>query len=126
MSDKPVELDMDSIARKNMDLTERLFSEGVTISYDKDGDTLFITIGDPREAITEQIVDSLFYRIEPVTLKVIGCIIIGFESDILTHNKLLRKLFQDGFEQLRKQGDSIKWEGPQAQKVKPLFELSTR
>ncbi len=126
MNDKPTELDMDLIARENMDLTERLFTEGVTIAYDEDGDTLFITIGQPHEAITEQIVDSLFYRIDPVTLKVIGCIIIGFESDVLTHNKLLKSLFQDGFEQLRKQGDSIKWEGPQAQKVKPLFELSAR
>jgi len=124
MSDKPNELDMDFIARNNINLTDRLLSEGVTIAYDEDGDTLFITIGHPREAITEQIVDGLFYRIDPETLKVIGCIIIGFESDVLTHNKLIRNLFQEGFEQLRKQGDLIKWEGPQAQKIKPIFELS--
>jgi len=126
MSDKPDEIDMDLIARKNMDLTERLFSEGVKIAYDEDGDTLFITIGSPSEGITEQIVDGLYYRIDPVTLKVVGCIIIGFESDVLTHNKLLNDLFRDGFEQLRRQGDCIEWEGQQAQKVKPIFELSMR
>jgi len=126
MSDKPTELDMDLVARKNMNLTERLFSEGVTISYDEDGDTLFITIGQPSQAITEQIVDGLFYRIDPLTLKVVGCIIIEFERDVLTHNKLLRDLFQEGFQQLRIQGDLIKWEGQQAQKVKPLFELASR
>ena len=53
MSDKPDELDMDLIARINIDLTERLFSEGVTIAYDEDGDTLFLTIGRPHEAISE-------------------------------------------------------------------------
>ena len=126
MNDKPNELDMDLVARNNMDLTKRLFSEGVTIAYDEDGDTLFITIGNPNDAITEQIVDGLFYRINPETLKVIGCIIIGFESDVLMHNKLLNNLFRDGFEQLRKQGDLVKWEGLQAQKVKPIFEISVR
>lgn len=121
MNDKPTELDMDSVAQNNLDLTKRLFSEGVTISYDEDGDTLFLIIGRPREAISEQIVDGVFYRIDPATLKVVGCTILGFESDILSNNKLLRKLFQDPFEQLKKQGNLVEWKGPQAQRVEPIF-----
>jgi len=123
MNDKPKELDWDEVAKANIDLAERLFREGVSIAYDEDGDSLFLTIGEGREAITEQIVDGIYFRIDPGTLKVIGCVIIAFISDILANNKLARKMFQEGFAQLRQQGDSVRWEGLQAQKVQPLFEL---
>lgn len=123
MRDRPNELDEEAVARANIDLTERLFNEGVSIAYDEDGDTLFLTIGEGKEAISEQLVDGIYFRIDPNTLKWVGCVIIGFKSDILANNKLARKLFQEGFEQLRRQGDSVQWKGSQAQKVEPLFAL---
>lgn len=123
MIDQPEELDGDAIAKANVDLSERLFEEGVSIAYDEDGDILFMTIGEGKEAISEQVVDGIYVRIDPDTLKIVGCIIIGFVSDILAHNKLARKMFQESFEQLRRQGDSAQWSGSQAQKMKPIFEL---
>lgn len=123
MKDRPDALDGEAVAKANIDLAERLFKEGVSIAYDEDGDTLFLTIGEATEAISEQMVDGIYCRLDPNTLKVVGWVIIRFVSDILASNKLARKLFQEGFEQLRRQGDSVRWEGLQAQKVQPLFSL---
>ena len=126
MKDRPDALDVDAVAKANIDLAERLFEEGVSIAYDEDGDTLFLTIGEAKDAISEQIVDGIYFRLDPYTLKVAGCVVIRFVSDILANNKLARKLFQEGFEQLRREGDSVRWEGLQAQKVGPLFALVSR
>lgn len=126
MKDKPDILNGEAVARANIDLAERLFKEGVSVSYDEDGDTLFLTIGEATEAISEQLVDGIYFRIESNTLKVVGCVIIRFVSDILANNKLARKLLQEGFQQLRQQRDTIRWEGLQAQRVQPLFALASR
>ena len=126
MIEKREQLDREAFAEANIDLGERLFNEGVSIAYDEDGDTLFLTIGAGKEAISEQVVDGIYFRVEPHSLKVVGCVIIGFVSDILANNKLARKLFQESFDQLRQQGDSVQWEGSQAQKMRPLFEFVPR
>ncbi len=123
MKDRPNGLDADAVAGANKDLAERLFNEGISVAYDEDGDTLFLTIGEGREAITEQVVDGIYFRIEPHTQKFVGCVIMRFVSDILANNKLVRKLFQESFEQLRRHGDLAQWDGLDAQKIKPLFEL---
>jgi len=125
MKDRPNGLDADAVTRANVDLAERLFNEGISVAYDEDGDTLFLTIGKGREAITEQVVDGIYFRIDPYTLKFVGCVIVRFVSDILANNKLARKLFQESFEQLRQQGDLAQWDGLDAQKIKPLFELAS-
>ncbi|MBI2918906.1 MAG: DUF2283 domain-containing protein [Chloroflexi bacterium] len=126
MIDQPEGLNVRAVEKLNIDLSERLFSEGVSIAYDEDGDTLFLTIGEGKEAVNEQVVDGMYLRIEPDSLRIVGCVIVGFVSDILANNKLARKLFQEDFEELRRQGDSVRWEGSQAQRIKPLFELARR
>lgn len=127
MKDRPNKVDWDAISRANIDLSERLFKEGISVAYDEDGDTLFFTIGKAREAITEQVIDGIYTRIDPYTLKFSGFVIVRFVSDILHNNKLVRKLFQESFEQIRRQGDMVQWNGLEAQRIKPFFELvSTR
>lgn len=123
MPNEPQTLDQDLIARANLDLAERLFKGGVEFVYDEDGDTLFVTIGAGANAITKHVVDGVYARIDPETLKIVGCTLLAFESDLLANNKLLRKLFLDGFQSLRESGDRIVWEGAEAAKTKPLFEL---
>jgi len=125
MSNQPEELNWDDVATANMDLGERLFKEGVSIAYDEDGDSLFLTIGEGGEAIAEQMIDGIYFRIDPITLKITGCIIVAFISDILANNKLAQKMFQEPFAHLRQQGNLACWEGLQAQKVQPLFALAT-
>ena len=122
MVDSPTPLDSELIGQANLDLAERLYSEGVFITYDEDGDTLLITIGQGQPAITTHVVDGIYVRIHPETLKVVGCTVIAFASDLLANNKLMRKLFPDALKAFEENGGVIEWKGPQAQRMAPVFE----
>ncbi len=116
--------DEDEFIKANVDLSERLFNEGVLVDYDRDSDTLFLTIGEGTEAVSEQLIDGIYLRIEPSNLKIVGYTILRFASDILSNNKLVRTLFQESFEQLKAKGGSTEWKGLQAKKAEPLFALA--
>ena len=120
-TDRRTKLDHEAVARANADLSERLFREGVSITYDEDGDTLLIDIGEGGEAIADHVVDGLYIRLDPLTLKVVGCTAIGFASDALEHNRAFRKLFQGDFDHFRGAGGKGEWRGAEAQRVTPLF-----
>ena len=47
-------------------------------SYDKAGDILEIALGQPRAAISREIEDDVFVRIDPKTKKIIGFSILNF------------------------------------------------
>jgi hypothetical protein len=118
--------DEEEFTRANINLSERLFNEGVSIDYDQDVDTLFLTIGQGSEAVSEQLVDGIFLRIEPSSLKVVGYTFLRFSSNILANNKLFQTLFQESFEQLKARGGSTEWKGSQARRIEPLFTLAIR
>lgn len=52
----------------------------IRISYDKEGDILDISLGLPREAISEEIEDDLLVRLDPATREVVGFSVINFEK----------------------------------------------
>lgn len=56
--------------------------KGLIFSYDKEGDVLDISVGDPKEAISNEIEDDVFVRIDPVSHEVIGFSILNFEKKI--------------------------------------------
>jgi len=124
MNEEPAQLDYEAVARANTDLSERLFREGVSIIYDEDGDTLLVDIGEGGEAIADHVVDGLYIRLNPLTYKAVGVTIIGFVSDVLAHNKLIRKLFQDSFERFRNAGGRTEWKAMEARRAMPLFEAA--
>lgn len=47
-------------------------------AYDKDGDILDIALGRPRRAISREIEDDLFVRLDPKSKKVVGFSILNF------------------------------------------------
>ncbi len=49
-------------------------------SFDKEGDILDISIGTPKKAISREIEDDFFVRIDPKTSKIIGLSILNFEK----------------------------------------------
>ena len=49
-------------------------------SYDKEGDILDISIGDPKEAISKEVEDDFFVRVAPVDNKIVGFSILNFEK----------------------------------------------
>jgi len=48
--------------------------------FDKEGDVLDITIGDPREAISKEVGDDILIRVDPKTSEVLGITILNFEK----------------------------------------------
>ncbi len=52
----------------------------LTFSFDKEGDILDISIGKPKKAISREVDDDFFVRVDPKTKKVVGFSIINFEK----------------------------------------------
>ncbi len=53
--------------------------EGLRFSFDKEADVLDISIGKPTKAISKEIEDDFFVRVDPKTQKVVGFSILNFE-----------------------------------------------
>ena len=47
-------------------------------AYDKDGDVLDIALGRPRAAISREIEDDIFVRLDPKTRRIVGFSILNF------------------------------------------------
>ena len=54
--------------------------EGLRFSFDKEADILDISIGIPKKAISREIDDDFFVRVDPKTQKVVGFSILNFEK----------------------------------------------
>ena len=50
------------------------------MAYDKDGDILDLSLGEPKEAVSREIEDDLFIRIDPETDEVVGILVLNFEK----------------------------------------------
>ena len=123
MEDKPIQLNSEQITKANLDLYERLFNEGVHLVYDEDGDTLFLTIGESQPQVNVHVIEGVYFCVHPETLRIVGFTILSFASDLLANNKLLRKAFPDALTELKKNDGVIEWNGLDAQKIKPVFDL---
>jgi uncharacterized protein YuzE len=51
-------------------------------AYDKEGDVLDISVGMPRKAISNEIADDFFVRIDPDTNRIVGFTILNFERTV--------------------------------------------
>ena len=54
--------------------------KGLRFSFDKEADILDISIGKPKKAISREVKDDFFVRIDPKTKKVVGFSILNFEK----------------------------------------------
>lgn len=116
-------LDWDAVAKANRDLGERLATDGLSIAYDDSEDTLLATVGvgQGHEAITEEVADNIYIRIEPASLLIVGFMILNFASDFLANNKLAKKTLGDWFLGLRSAGGATNLEGSDAKKMEPIL-----
>ncbi len=48
--------------------------------YDREGDVLYLTIGDPTEAVSREMGDDVLVRVQPETEKIVGLTILNFAS----------------------------------------------
>ena len=53
-------------------------AETLRFAYDKQGDILDIAIGHPRRAISREVEDDVFVRLDPKSKKVVGFSILNF------------------------------------------------
>lgn len=81
----------------NKDLEERLRTSDVRVGYDREHDMLLITIGEPQEAITEEVSKGLYVRVDPETEKIVGMTITSFEKGFLGEHPDFRKHFETVF-----------------------------
>ena len=54
--------------------------EKIAFAYDKEGDVLDISIGKPQSAISREIEDDFFVRLDPDTERIVGFSILNFEK----------------------------------------------
>jgi hypothetical protein len=120
--DRPVPIDPEKINKANIDLSERLNLKGVRLTYDEDGDTLFVSIGEPVPSIAKPTIDGIYIQIDPSTYKIVGCTILAFATDFLGKNKLIRKTFPDALDTFKASGGTLELKGRQAEKTRLLFE----
>lgn len=119
---EPKPFDMQQVARLNDDLLQRLIVEGVTLTYDEDGDTLFLTIGQGVLALTEHVVYGIHARIEPESLHIVGVDILQFRNRFLANNELFRVMFQNDFNNMCSRGGIAVVEGENAKRFHLLFD----
>ena len=69
-----------AIRAANDDLDVRILALGLHVAYDREDDTLILTIGPLVEATTESIANTVLVRVDPDTLKCVGLEVIGFKA----------------------------------------------
>ena len=52
----------------------------IRFSYDKNGDILDISLGIPKTAISREVEDDVFVRVDPKSHKIIGFSVLNFEK----------------------------------------------
>lgn len=57
---------------------------GLSFSYDKRADVLYISVGKPKKAISREIQDGILIRFEPKTKRIVGLTIIDFTARFKT------------------------------------------
>lgn len=52
----------------------------IKIAYDDDGDVLDISIGNPQDAVSREVEDDFFLRVNPINSEVVGFSILNFRK----------------------------------------------
>lgn len=108
---------IEELLEANKDFEERLRNSDIRVDYDSEHDMLFITVGRPQEAITEEVSKRLHVRFDPESDKIVGMTITAFRKAFLRDNPEFRKHFDTVFGKPRR---TEAWE------VMPRTEASER
>ena len=52
----------------------------IRFSYDKNGDVLDISLGGPKAAISREVEDDVFVRVDPKSHEIVGFSVLNFEK----------------------------------------------
>lgn len=63
------------------DLQKKSFVEEMTtLFYDREGDVLYITVGEAQAAVSRELDDDVLVRVNPDTGRVVGMTVLNFVS----------------------------------------------
>jgi len=65
-----------------------LEKDRIVMSYDKDADTVYISFGKPRKAVSEEIDPYVIVRRDPKTKEMVGITITNFSKYFETKKRL--------------------------------------
>ena len=68
--------------------------QGLTFKYDEHADVLYISVGQPKPAVSEELEDGVVVRLDPRTKKIVGLTIIDFRTVFLKAPKRLPFVLQ--------------------------------
>lgn len=68
-------------------IKKEIKNKPININYDKDVDVLYISFGKPKPAISIEVSDGNFVRVDAYTDKVVGITIIDFKEKYMTSSK---------------------------------------
>ncbi len=51
-----------------------------TLFYDQEGDVMYLTIGEPQEAVSREMGNDILLRVHPDTGEVVGLTVLNFAS----------------------------------------------
>ncbi len=83
------EVTIEAVGKANRGWSKRALSEVNDLQLDHEADILYLTFGDPEEALSVPVdanEDGVYLRVEPVTLKIVGLDIHGFRLGFLRHS----------------------------------------
>ena len=63
--------------------------KGLTFEYDEHADVLYISVGAPKPAISEEVDEGIIFRRDPATRQLTGLTIIDFRTTFLKAPKRL-------------------------------------
>ena len=64
-------------------------AKGLSFAYDEHADVLYLSVGNPKPAVTEEVVDGVLLRRNPATGELVGVTILDFRTAFLKHPKRL-------------------------------------
>ena len=64
-------------------------AQGMTLKYDEHADVLYISLGKPSPAVSEEVTEGVLMRRDPKTKRLVGVTILDFRTSFLKSPKPL-------------------------------------
>ncbi len=90
------EVTIEAVGKANREWSKRALSEVNDLQLDHEADILYLTFGDPEEALSVPVdanEDDVYLRVEPETLKIVGLDIHGFRLGFLQRHSDAKEAF---------------------------------
>ncbi len=92
MAEAVRKIDLKKLKEANAQYLVGLSPKQLGIVYDSTLDAFFVELNEPKEALTEHVIDNVLVRVDPESLRILDLEIQDFFSDFLPNNRLFREV----------------------------------